>query len=85
MKCPFCNNKETKVTNSREIDDKTVIKRRRKCLKCETRFNTYETSNKSRNENNNRKTRLKLKMKFSKKKRLSSLKEQTILKLMDER
>lgn len=40
MKCPFCNNQETKVTNSREIEEQT--RRRRECLACNKRFTTYE-------------------------------------------
>jgi transcriptional repressor NrdR len=40
MKCPFCKNSETKVTNKRDLDNET--KRRRECLKCKKRFTTYE-------------------------------------------
>lgn len=39
MKCPYCNN-DSKVIDSRESED--IIKRRRECLKCSKRFNTYE-------------------------------------------
>lgn len=42
MKCPFCNNEETKVLDSRPTDDNTSIRRRRECLKCQKRFTTYE-------------------------------------------
>lgn len=42
MVCPFCNNPETKVIDSRESGDGKVIRRRRECLKCRKRFSTYE-------------------------------------------
>lgn len=42
MLCPFCNNSETKVIDSRESSDGKVIRRRRECLKCRKRFSTYE-------------------------------------------
>ena len=41
MRCPFCNNDDTKVIDSRLSDDNS-IKRRRLCEKCNKRFNTYE-------------------------------------------
>ena len=41
MKCPYCNNDETKVTDSRDTGTYT-IRRRRECLKCNKRFTTYE-------------------------------------------
>ena len=40
MKCPFCDNKETKVVDKRDSDGMT--RRRRECLKCKKRFTTYE-------------------------------------------
>jgi len=40
MKCPYCQNNETKVTDKRDTEDST--RRRRECLKCEKRFTTYE-------------------------------------------
>src|SRR6266545_2019747 len=40
MKCPYCGNADTKVTDSRETDD--GIRRRRECLNCGRRFTTYE-------------------------------------------
>ncbi|MDE6834091.1 MAG: transcriptional regulator NrdR [Ruminococcus sp.] len=40
MKCPFCGFSDSKVTDSRPVDDK--IRRRRECLKCSSRFTTYE-------------------------------------------
>lgn len=43
MKCPFCNYAESKVTDSRISMDNQAIKRRRECLKCNSRFTTFET------------------------------------------
>ncbi|MDE6035284.1 MAG: transcriptional regulator NrdR [Ruminococcus sp.] len=40
MKCPFCGFDDSKVTDSRPVDEK--IRRRRECLKCRIRFTTYE-------------------------------------------
>lgn len=42
MKCPFCNNMEDKVVDSRESKEGDAIRRRRECLVCERRFTTYE-------------------------------------------
>lgn len=42
MRCPFCNNLEDKVIDSRQSRDGDVIRRRRECLKCEGRFTSYE-------------------------------------------
>lgn len=42
MRCPFCNNQDTKVSDSRAQDENTVIRRRRNCEKCGKRFTTYE-------------------------------------------
>jgi transcriptional repressor NrdR len=42
LKCPFCSNNEDKVIDSRPIDESSVIRRRRECLKCNKRFTTYE-------------------------------------------
>lgn len=42
MNCPFCNNSETKVVDSRETNEGKITRRRRECLKCEARFSTYE-------------------------------------------
>ena len=43
MKCPHCGHEESKVVDSRSIDENSSIRRRRECLKCQARFNTYET------------------------------------------
>ncbi|MDE2311479.1 MAG: transcriptional regulator NrdR [Patescibacteria group bacterium] len=42
MRCPNCGNEDTKVLDSRPIDDGDAIRRRRECEKCEFRFSTYE-------------------------------------------
>ena len=42
MYCPFCSSNETKVVDSRLVAGGSQIKRRRECLKCSNRFNTYE-------------------------------------------
>ncbi|MBU1026776.1 MAG: transcriptional regulator NrdR [Candidatus Margulisbacteria bacterium] len=42
MKCPFCQNLEDKVLESREIDDGRAIRRRRECASCKGRFTSYE-------------------------------------------
>ena len=42
MKCPYCNEDETKVIDSRPVDDNCSIRRRRQCEKCGRRFTTYE-------------------------------------------
>lgn len=40
MNCPFCGFQDSKVIDSRDVDN--GIRRRRECLKCEVRFTTYE-------------------------------------------
>ena len=42
MRCPFCAHGETQVVETRESDEGDVIRRRRRCLKCDKRFTTYE-------------------------------------------
>ncbi len=42
MKCPFCNQDDTRVVDSRPADDNTSIRRRRLCDACGKRFTTYE-------------------------------------------
>ena len=42
MHCPFCKYEQTQVIDSRTSEDGTTIRRRRRCLKCEKRFTTYE-------------------------------------------
>lgn len=42
MICPFCNNTETKVVDSRDTNEGKITRRRRECIKCGARFSTYE-------------------------------------------
>ena len=42
MKCPFCENPDTKVIDSRPAEEGHAIRRRRECDKCNKRFTTYE-------------------------------------------
>lgn len=42
MKCPFCNNEDTKVIDSRPTEEGHAIRRRRGCDACGKRFTTYE-------------------------------------------
>ncbi|BAL97233.1 transcriptional regulator NrdR [Rubrivivax gelatinosus] len=42
MRCPYCAHGETQVVETRESDEGGVVRRRRRCLKCEKRFTTYE-------------------------------------------
>ena len=44
MRCPFCNHDDTQVVETRDSDEGDVIRRRRKCQKCDKRFTTYERS-----------------------------------------
>ena len=45
MKCPHCGYNDSKVLDSRDVDD--GVRRRRQCLGCESRFTTYERIQKS--------------------------------------
>ena len=40
MNCPYCGYQDSKVIDSRDVND--GIRRRRQCLGCDTRFTTYE-------------------------------------------
>ena len=42
MKCPFCNNTETQVKDSRPTEDGSAIRRRRLCPACGSRFTSFE-------------------------------------------
>ena len=42
MKCPFCENPDTKVIDSRPTEEGHAIRRRRECDQCNKRFTTYE-------------------------------------------
>ena len=42
MRCPFCNQDNTRVVDSRPVEDTNSIRRRRLCDACGKRFTTYE-------------------------------------------
>jgi len=42
MKCPFCENLETSVVDSRDTEEGRITRRRRECVSCKARFTTYE-------------------------------------------
>ncbi len=42
MKCPFCLSMNSKVIDSRPVEENNSIRRRRECLECNARFTTYE-------------------------------------------
>lgn len=42
MKCPYCGFADSKVIDSRPINDNTSIRRRRECPQCLRRFTTFE-------------------------------------------
>lgn len=42
MRCPFCNNDDTQVKDSRPTEDSSSIRRRRVCSECGARFTTFE-------------------------------------------
>ena len=42
MKCPYCNQLDTRVIDSRPAEDGNSIRRRRSCDSCGKRFTTYE-------------------------------------------
>ena len=42
MKCPLCNSPDSRVLDSRPVEDGSSIKRRRECPSCGKRFTTYE-------------------------------------------
>jgi transcriptional repressor NrdR len=42
MRCPHCDARETRVVDSRDLDEAATIRRRRECTACGTRFTTYE-------------------------------------------
>ncbi len=42
VKCPFCNRDNTRVVDSRPVEDTNSIRRRRMCDACGRRFTTYE-------------------------------------------
>ena len=42
MRCPQCGERDTRVVDSRDLDDSATIRRRRECNACTMRFTTYE-------------------------------------------
>ncbi len=42
MRCPACHSASSKVVDSRTAREGRAVRRRRECLRCETRFTTYE-------------------------------------------
>jgi transcriptional repressor NrdR len=42
MRCPYCNNPDTQVKDSRPSEDGSAIRRRRHCPECGGRFTTFE-------------------------------------------
>ncbi|MGH8704020.1 MAG: transcriptional regulator NrdR [Burkholderiales bacterium] len=42
MRCPFCSSDDTQVVDTRANPETNVIRRRRRCPKCDKRFTTYE-------------------------------------------
>ena len=42
MRCPACDNDDTRVVDSRAVDDGVAIRRRRACQVCDHRFTTFE-------------------------------------------
>jgi len=42
MRCPNCGERDTRVVDSRDLEDSATIRRRRECAACSTRFTTYE-------------------------------------------
>ena len=44
MYCPFCDDSETKVIDSRLVGEGNQVRRRRECQSCGERFTTFETA-----------------------------------------
>ncbi len=42
LRCPQCSARDTRVVDSRDLDDAATIRRRRECPGCGSRFTTYE-------------------------------------------
>ncbi len=42
MRCPKCQKSDTRVVESRDSEEEGSVRRRRECLKCGSRFTTYE-------------------------------------------
>ncbi|MFD3507058.1 transcriptional regulator NrdR [Nocardia sp. NPDC058666] len=44
MHCPYCRHPDSRVVDSREVEEGTAIRRRRSCPSCTRRFTTVETA-----------------------------------------
>ena len=44
MHCPYCRHEDSRVVDSRSLDDGSAIRRRRQCQACGKRFTTMETT-----------------------------------------
>ena len=44
MRCPFCSAQDTRVLDSRLINEGDQVRRRRECNSCKERFTTFETA-----------------------------------------
>lgn len=42
MRCPFCNTPDTRVIDSRFVEENNQVRRRRECVSCNERYTTYE-------------------------------------------
>ncbi len=42
MRCPFCSYRDSRVVDSRAVEEGNSIRRRRECPQCGRRFTTYE-------------------------------------------
>ena len=42
MHCPQCGTRDTRVVDSRDLDEAATVRRRRECPACSSRFTTYE-------------------------------------------
>jgi transcriptional repressor NrdR len=42
VRCPQCDSRDSRVVDSRDLDDAATIRRRRECTACGSRFTTYE-------------------------------------------
>jgi transcriptional repressor NrdR len=42
VRCPSCGSQDSRVVDSRDLDEGATIRRRRECPACATRFTTYE-------------------------------------------
>lgn len=42
MRCPQCGTRDSRVVDSRDLDESAMVRRRRECPACSARFTTYE-------------------------------------------